>query len=134
MPDAQQPAPDGDFDAVVVGAGFAGLYAVYKLTRMGFRVRAFVAAMRIGSDSAILAFLNAHFASSQLAARPASDRLPNFRRLAASLRDARVVRVMASTPTTIQVDLVGTAGAHLLMEFICEPQDPHRLLDWRRLD
>ena len=31
----------GDYDAIVIGAGFAGLYAVYKLRELGFRVRAF---------------------------------------------------------------------------------------------
>ncbi len=35
------PDARGDFDAIVIGSGFAGLYAVYKFTRMGFRVRAF---------------------------------------------------------------------------------------------
>ena len=30
-----------EYDAVVIGAGFAGLYAIHKLTDMGFRVRAF---------------------------------------------------------------------------------------------
>ena len=30
-----------DVDAVVIGAGFSGLYATWKLTRMGLTVRAF---------------------------------------------------------------------------------------------
>ena len=30
-----------DYDAVVIGAGFAGLYAVQKLTSLGFRVAGF---------------------------------------------------------------------------------------------
>ena len=30
-----------DFDAVVIGAGFAGLYAVHKLTSLGFSVAGF---------------------------------------------------------------------------------------------
>ncbi|MEA2167583.1 MAG: hypothetical protein QOF76_883, partial [Solirubrobacteraceae bacterium] len=32
---------DGDFDVVIVGAGFAGLYAVHRLRGLGLRVRAY---------------------------------------------------------------------------------------------
>lgn len=37
-----------DYDAVVVGAGFAGLYAIYKLRRMGLRVRGYEIADDVG--------------------------------------------------------------------------------------
>lgn len=37
-----------DFDAVVVGAGFGGLYAVYKLRELGFSVRLFERGSDIG--------------------------------------------------------------------------------------
>ncbi|MBQ0721496.1 MAG: NAD(P)/FAD-dependent oxidoreductase [Gammaproteobacteria bacterium] len=37
-----------DYDAVVVGAGIAGLYAVYKLREMGLRVRGIEAAPAVG--------------------------------------------------------------------------------------
>ncbi|MDQ8043682.1 MAG: NAD(P)/FAD-dependent oxidoreductase [Patulibacter sp.] len=42
------PAPTGDFDAVVVGAGFSGLYALYRLRGFGFRTRVFEAANGVG--------------------------------------------------------------------------------------
>ncbi len=41
-------ASSGTFDAVVVGAGFAGLYAVYRLRKMGFTVRVFEAGSGVG--------------------------------------------------------------------------------------
>jgi cation diffusion facilitator CzcD-associated flavoprotein CzcO len=34
----QGPGVEGDYDAVVIGAGFAGLYMVYRLREAGFRV------------------------------------------------------------------------------------------------
>jgi cyclohexanone monooxygenase len=37
-----------DFDVVIVGAGFAGLYALYRLRSAGFSVRAFEAAPEVG--------------------------------------------------------------------------------------
>lgn len=36
------------FDAIVVGAGFGGLYALYKLRALGMRVRAFEAGSDVG--------------------------------------------------------------------------------------
>jgi cation diffusion facilitator CzcD-associated flavoprotein CzcO len=39
---------DTDFDVVVVGAGFAGLYSLYKLRGMGMRVRVFEAGAGVG--------------------------------------------------------------------------------------
>ena len=33
--------PNADFDAVIVGAGVAGLYAIYRLRKLGLRVRAY---------------------------------------------------------------------------------------------
>ena len=38
----------GSYDAVVVGAGFAGLYAVYRLRKLGFTVRVFEAGSGVG--------------------------------------------------------------------------------------
>ncbi len=37
-----------DFDAVVIGAGVAGLYQLYKLRELGLRVRTFEAASGVG--------------------------------------------------------------------------------------
>src|SRR5580704_13845708 len=37
-----------DFDAVVVGAGFAGIYSLYRLREMGLSVRVFEAGGGIG--------------------------------------------------------------------------------------
>ena len=37
-----------DVDVVVVGAGFAGLYTIYRLRSLGFTVRAFEAAGELG--------------------------------------------------------------------------------------
>ncbi len=42
------PRPGGDFDAVVVGAGFAGLYALHRLRGLGLSVRVFEAGSGIG--------------------------------------------------------------------------------------
>ena len=36
------------FDAVVIGAGFAGLYALYKLRKMGLSVKVFEAGNGVG--------------------------------------------------------------------------------------
>jgi len=41
-------ASKGSYDAVVVGAGFAGLYAVYRLRKLGFTVRVFEAGSGVG--------------------------------------------------------------------------------------
>jgi cyclohexanone monooxygenase len=38
----------GDFDAIVIGAGFAGLYAIFKLRELGFRVQGFEKAGDVG--------------------------------------------------------------------------------------
>src|SRR3954469_12412674 len=40
------PEPPTDLDAVVVGAGFAGLYMLYRLRELGLRARVF----EMGSD------------------------------------------------------------------------------------
>ena len=37
-----------DFNAVVIGAGVAGLYQLYKLRELGLRVRTFEAASGVG--------------------------------------------------------------------------------------
>src|SRR5262245_1088044 len=53
MPDAGPPptegaTPTGRFDAVVVGAGFAGLYMLHRLRELGFSVRAYEAGSGVG--------------------------------------------------------------------------------------
>jgi cation diffusion facilitator CzcD-associated flavoprotein CzcO len=54
MSTMQQEAPTGsaqkqtDFDAVVIGAGFAGLYMVYKLRELGLSVRALESGSEVG--------------------------------------------------------------------------------------
>jgi cation diffusion facilitator CzcD-associated flavoprotein CzcO len=40
--------PGPAFDAVIVGAGFAGMYMLYRLRRLGFSVRAFEAGSDVG--------------------------------------------------------------------------------------
>jgi cation diffusion facilitator CzcD-associated flavoprotein CzcO len=47
---AQKPEPDTavEFDAIVIGAGVAGLYQLYKLRELGLRVRAFEAGSGVG--------------------------------------------------------------------------------------
>ncbi|MDC6679191.1 NAD(P)-binding protein, partial [Leclercia adecarboxylata] len=37
-----------DLDVAVIGAGFAGLYGLYKLRRLGHKVRCFEAASGVG--------------------------------------------------------------------------------------
>ena len=44
----QLPAPGSEVDAVVVGAGFAGLYMLYKLRGIGFSVRVFEEGSGVG--------------------------------------------------------------------------------------
>lgn len=39
MADTERPAEAGAFDAVVIGAGFSGLYALHRLREDGLRVR-----------------------------------------------------------------------------------------------
>jgi len=36
------------FDAIIVGAGVGGLYAIYRLRRLGLKVHAFEAAGGVG--------------------------------------------------------------------------------------
>src|SRR5260221_13356138 len=40
----ERPADIGRFDAIIVGAGVGGLYAIYRLRKLGLKVRAFEAA------------------------------------------------------------------------------------------
>ena len=103
-------------------------------TPAGRRASAFVAAMRAGSDSAILAFLDDNFSSGELAARPAIQRLPNFRRLAAQLKNTRVLGVRESTASTITFELASVSGGTLIIQLICEENAPNAILDWRRVD
>ena len=39
---------DTELDVVIVGAGFAGLYALYKMRSMGYRVHALEAGSDVG--------------------------------------------------------------------------------------
>lgn len=50
MPDQQQPTKDNNatFDALVVGAGFAGLYMLHRLRGMGMQVRVYEAGDNVG--------------------------------------------------------------------------------------
>ena len=41
-------APVGEFDAIVIGAGFAGLYALHKLRQQGLKVRVLEAGRDVG--------------------------------------------------------------------------------------
>ena len=100
---------------------------------VGKRYAAFLVAMRSGTDSAIVAFIEANFDERELAARPARDRLPNFRRLAERLRDARIDAITKSAPLQLTARLVGTAGVTTI-ELICAPEAPNKLVDWRRYD
>jgi cyclohexanone monooxygenase len=46
--EAIQKKPSGELDAVIVGAGFAGLYMLYRLRNMGLSVRVFEAGSGVG--------------------------------------------------------------------------------------
>jgi cyclohexanone monooxygenase len=48
MMSTPSPRPASDVDVVIVGAGFAGLYALYRLRNKGFRVRVFEAGSGVG--------------------------------------------------------------------------------------
>ncbi|MDR5814138.1 NAD(P)/FAD-dependent oxidoreductase [Caballeronia sp. LZ033] len=47
-PDVGQAGVTPDVDVIIVGAGFAGLYALYRFRKLGLRVRAFEAGSGIG--------------------------------------------------------------------------------------
>ena len=102
-------------------------------TPAGKRYSAFLAAMRAGTDSAILSFLENNFDARELADRPAQARLPNFRRLSDRLRDARVDAIVSSEPLKLTARLVGAAGTTTI-ELICSAEAPNKILDWRRYD
>ena len=42
------PAPASTFDAVIVGAGVGGLYALYRLRKLGLKLRVFEAGGDVG--------------------------------------------------------------------------------------
>ena len=44
-------AEPGKFDAIIVGAGVGGLYAIHRLRKLGLKVRAFEAAAGVGGAS-----------------------------------------------------------------------------------
>jgi cation diffusion facilitator CzcD-associated flavoprotein CzcO len=44
----RQGSVDLEIDAVIVGAGFAGLYALYRLRELGFSARIYEAANGVG--------------------------------------------------------------------------------------
>ena len=105
----------------------------FPRTPTGARGAAFVAAMRDGSDRAILAFLNGNFAAAELAGRPAEARLANFRRLAGLVGSARLEQVDAPEPTRIRLRFAGAEGS-VILELLTEPAAPHAIIDWRRVD
>ena len=47
-----------DYDVVVVGAGFAGLYQLYKLRALGFRVRLYEAGAELGGIAGVKHHMN----------------------------------------------------------------------------
>ena len=100
-------------------------------TPAGRRYKAFLDAMHAATDSAIMAFLEANFDARELAARPARDRLPNFRRLAERLKDARIEAITKAEALALTARLVGVAGTTTI-ELICAPEAPNKIVDWRR--
>jgi hypothetical protein len=102
-------------------------------TPVGKRYSAFLAAMHAATDSAILSFLASNFDERELAGRPAQARLPNFRRLAERLRDAKVETIVSSDALELTAKLVGSAGTTTI-ELICAAEAPNKLVDWRRYD
>ena len=102
-------------------------------TPVGRRYAAFLAAMRVGTDSAILAFLEANYDAGELAGRSARERLPNFRRLSERLRDARIEAITKSDSVALTARLVSSAGITTI-ELICAADAPNKILDWRRYD
>jgi cyclohexanone monooxygenase len=44
----QRTSDIGQFDAIIVGAGVGGLYAIYRLRKLGLKVRAFEAGDGVG--------------------------------------------------------------------------------------
>jgi cation diffusion facilitator CzcD-associated flavoprotein CzcO len=45
---AHSPAPDPDYDAIIIGAGMSGLYQLYRLRELGLRVRVLEAGTNVG--------------------------------------------------------------------------------------
>lgn len=103
-------------------------------TAPGQRARAFIRAMRAGSDSALLSFLNDNYARSELAGRPAEARLPNFRRLAELFTGTRLLAVRNATATSITLELSSASGKPVAIELLCEDAEPHGIVDWRRFE
>jgi hypothetical protein len=102
-------------------------------TPVGRRYKAFLEAMHAATDSAMVAFLDANFDARELAARSARDRLPNFRRLADRLKDAKIEAITKAEPLSLTARLVGAAGTTTI-ELICAPEPPNKIVDWRRYD
>ena len=106
----------------------------FPATNAGMRAQAFVRAVRVGTDSAMLAFLNDNFSRSELATRPAAARLPNFRRLADQLRNTHLLTVRESTQSTITFELATAGPTPMVLQFLCEETAPYLIVDWRRYD
>src|ERR671911_980078 len=51
QPTSGAPGQSSDFDAVIVGAGFAGLYMLYRLRNLGLSARVYEAGGGIGGTS-----------------------------------------------------------------------------------
>jgi hypothetical protein len=114
--------------------GDTSLGAALPGTASGVRAKAFVLAMRAGSDSALLAFLRTNFAEAELRVRTAEARLPNFRRLAEQLGKTRVIKVSNSTESSITIELTTGGPRPMIIELVCEPVAPFKIIDWRRFD
>ena len=48
MPDRRSESNTGDFDVVIVGAGFSGLYMLHRMRELGFAVRLYEAGEGVG--------------------------------------------------------------------------------------
>lgn len=99
---------------------------------MGDHARAFVLAMRIGGDSAITAFLDAHFDSAERDRRPMLHQ--NLTRLATLLHDTHVLRVRSASLTSVVMELQSQSGGPVVIELVGAADAPHLIVDWRRYD
>lgn len=100
----------------------------------GRRFLAFLRALTAGTDSAIVAFLTENFDEHQLKARPAQERLPNFRRLTALLTGAKIKTIVESTPVSVTVRLALAGGGTATLQLLCSERAPNKVVDWRRFD
>jgi hypothetical protein len=100
-------------------------------TPAGRRYAAFLRAMRSGADSAIERFVRENFDEREVAGRPAL--IPNMKRLSGMLKRAPIDAIVRSEPLSLVVRLRGAAQP-ITIELLCAPNEPYKLVDWRRLD